>query len=342
MSRALGDLVRRSDKPCHRLWSTTSCSIALPVILCLTSAIQVTDAGAGEIGSANPIGWTGTYAGIRHGPSDMEDDNDWWAFVVEDDHRGVSNSVSEVPDQGDGDFYDASHDVNGGGVIRAYARTQPYGFSGFSSARNWYQNAFGFPFNSVQTGGFFRDELYFETVDGAPGSLEFDFHVSFSLELLEDWDTEEVPAGSYAEFQMNVLGYTGEGPAGPAFESLDTFELRLDAGGDEHLAYDDTVTIATNANGHLLRSGNYIPLSFTKWTYANNGEIDWMNTVTLEDVRVYDAEGNLLGPQQYTLRSPNDQYFGFQNEVPEPGSALLFGVGLLGLIGIGWCRSRQK
>lgn len=309
------------------VFSPCRLSLALSVFLVVVPALAVR---GDEIGATDPVGWTGTYAGIRHGSS-YADPPGPWEFVEEDDHIGTPNAVSEVPVEGES--YNVWHHGTDGesfGYITASARSAPYGFNGFNASLNWYDPALTYQANSVQVGGYFRDELYFETVDGAPGYLEFDFHTNFSLELYEG--DSGVPEGSYAKFQVHLLGYTGEGEFGPKFAILDNFDRSIEAGGGlNYFEFDDTVTLSTNTNGHLLKSGCFIPLSFTAWTYTNNGEIDWLHSVGLDGVRVYNADGELLGTDQYTLISPNDQYFPFNNEVPEPVSLMTFAIGLVGL-----------
>lgn len=152
-------------------------------------------------------------------------------------------------------------------------------------------------------------------------------------------------AGSFAKFEMHLLNYTGEGAYGPTFTVLDSLLDEINSGSaPTEKDFEGTITFSTNGAGDLLASGKYLPLSFTNWTYTNNASIDWLNTVTLADVRAYDSDGNLLNENQYTLLSQNSQFFNFENEmsgspVPEPATLLLLTSGMLGLVG---SRLRQR
>ena len=229
----------------------------------------------------------------------------------------------------------------------ASSTVAPYQFNGYSSAYGG--------FGGLHAGGFFRDEIYFQTYNNSPGYLEFQFGISFSLVL-------EISSRSSSQslFGMTLLGYRGgdvviNDPNNLPYDFalLASFgrNMQVDAGGiitlndeaygSDSLYFDDTVTLATNANGDLLTSGSYIPLSFTLWTDTNEGYADWADTVVLQDVKAYDNQGNLLDPTQYTLLSENNVYFDFANTpVPLPGAVWLLGSGLLGLGG--WRRFRKS
>ena len=304
---------------------------------------------AATIGKVHPVHWTGSLAGTMQWHEEVEYllPAPW---VVRDSRLGVPDTVAET-------WYEDSHghwvpgeeeDEWVGGSVETWSQVAPYAFRGYNAVSN---------FGDVHSGGFFRDEIFFETYNGAPGCLEFDFGIQFFIAV-------GPYAGARSRFGLNLLGYIGEdviiddpNDLPSDFAVLSDFwrELTVDQNGDiklngesyesDWLSFDDTVTISTNANGHLLASGTYVPLSFTLWTDTNNGYAEWGNTVVLEDVRVYDENHNLLDPTQYTLRSEhNDQNFPFENQmpgtVPEPATVVVWSV--LGGLGLMAARRQRR
>lgn len=253
----------------------------------LYGLIMINPASGELIGKVNPTGWSGTFAGAwRSYPEGT------WA--AQDSHLGIPNEPSEI-------LYNPEMES-----VNVRSKVEPYQFNGYNYAYN--------DTGDVHAGGFFRDEIFFQTYNGSPGYLEFQFGIDFSLELAR---TDVV---SQSLFEMKLLGYTGEDliindPNDLPFDFalLDSFEKKLKADVNGRITlngvattsdsydFDGTVTLATNANGHLLNSGAYIPLSFTLWTDTKEGYSDWLHTIVLQDVKAYDAQGNLLGPNQYSL-----------------------------------------
>ncbi len=83
----------------HALSVSSPCRLSLVLFVFLLFVHTLAVRGE-EIGVTDPLGWTGTFAGIRHGPSYVDPPGNW-EFVEEDNHIGTPNVVSEVPVGGD-------------------------------------------------------------------------------------------------------------------------------------------------------------------------------------------------------------------------------------------------
>ncbi len=280
------------------------------------STIQI---HAGIIGKLNQAHWSGTNASVFHPTPTLAAQDSNLGIPNVESSTEYENTLEEYIEEGGEGYYETV------GEAQAYTSVRPYGFNGYNSVSN---------FDAIHAGGFFRDEIYFETFNGTAGSLEFDFNIHFTSEI-----NEESPDAA-ATLTMNLMGYSGDdviindpNNLPSDFTHLDGFSHSNDG---SFFEFNDIVTLSTNANGDLLLSGSYIPLSFTLWTDTNDGYVDWFNTVMLDGIRVYDENGDLLDTSQYTLLSENDEYFEFTNQmpasaVPLPPAILLLGSVLAGL-----------
>jgi hypothetical protein len=188
----------------------------------------------------------------------------------------------------------------------AYSRVAPYDYRGYLDV-----DTKDYPFSVY---GFFRDELYYESIDDEPAYIEFDLYV--------DFDVSGYGSVFYGTFDL-ALRYNEGSLADPAFRTLD----------DESWSgtgFSGTVTLSTDGAGDLIESGTHVPLTFRFFTNAWNCDVDWSHTLTLDDVRVYDECGQLMAPSDYVLTSPND----FGAPIPEPSSLLLFVAGLASVAGL--------
>lgn len=285
------------------------------LFLCFTvllGLVMVQAATADIIGTASSTGWSGTFAGASITGSDNTP-----VWLVQDDNLGTPNATSRI------EYYPET------GNASVESNVAPYNFYGDNNVQDY---------GNIHAGGYFRDEIYFQTYDNSPGSLQFQFHIEFGLDV-------NAGTASQSRFNMALLSYNGNPGGLPLILSMFDRNMIGDGSGnvtlngvpyeDNPLWFSDTVTLDTNANGDLLASGKYIPLSFTLWTDANEGEAYWYDTVVLEGVQVYDQEGNLLDPSKYTLLSNSENFSDFNNQMPSavplPGAAILLGSGLLKL-----------
>lgn len=214
----------------------------------------------------------------------------------------------------------------------------PYSFSGVVVAM---EDA------RLQAQGAFTDEVFFQTLSGISGYLEFDFDVSYYLTaLMGQFHAGETVLPGFADFEMRLLGKDDSGVEvtldryyDPVFYTEHCDGNVCNSGSVK--SFDGIITLSTRDLGFLLASGNYFAFTFVLDAEAWNGGAQWdgnqvvvpggfysTRRPVLRSVRVFDNLGNRLSPTQYSLISTN----GNALPVPEPGSLLLLGVGVLGLV----------
>ena len=173
---------------------------------------------------------------------------------------------------------------------------------------------------NVYGASLFRDELYFQTDNGEPGEIVFNFYLDLSIDESSVDPEFHVSLSSPKDSEGNEFFYLEE---------------------REFLAsISEEISISTLGDGSgFVESDTYLPISISTAAavYGGTGIIDWGNTFLLRSVDVYQWENDqriLLDPRNYTLMSSD-----LAKAIPEPST---FALMVLGLFGIGYKRSRSK
>jgi hypothetical protein len=171
-----------------------------------------------------------------------------------------------------------------------------------------------------QAGGFYRDQLYFETINGLPADLAMTFHVSAT-----GTTADEEEAMAFLSLGWNL--YFGDG----AFDYYTLgYETILDLHQDEYKAVNANFTLHSinSPVGYLIESGTYVPFSVSVWGTVINGDLNWANTIDSFEFTAF-QDGRQLDSNEYTI-----QYGVLGTPVPEPSTWVMLGLGLMGVIGI--------
>lgn len=213
-------------------------------------------------------------------------------------------------------------------IVNGWATTSDYASRGAITASGHNANT-----SFYRAGGYFQDELYFESKNNQAAVVEFVFNVNANARLLAD--------GGRAD--LSLYWTTSDGVANTDLSYTPFLDITGKAG--QSGAFNGTVTLAMNdANSaNSIASGTYLPFTLGVWGDVADATASWENMISLADVLVKDTSGHILATQDYILRSANGSvYFSsFQNPaaaVPLPSSLLLLSLAIAGLAGV----RRQK
>jgi hypothetical protein len=169
----------------------------------------------------------------------------------------------------------------------------------------------------VQSGSFWRDELFFHNDSGSPGSLQFVFSIHYDLTL---------QAGGSASFM-----YGADNTWHFNLDPINTPQIIFSENLEPLAAGTHTLMAAIATNDfdatRLLGSDTYSPVSFGFHGRAFNALLDWSHTIELLAVNAFDGSGNPLAPGTFdvsfvsglTVPPPS-------TSVPEPGAFALFSL----------------
>lgn len=259
---------------------------------------------AHSLGIAYPEGWTGVHAQAMYGLG-VVDPNQGLEYFS-DYHQDPALAAAEA--QANSPYR------------RAEATARPYALAGYaeSQSNDWL----------YEVGSFagFKDELLFTSANGAPATIIFNFDLTATV--------NEIGGGSPSGYMFFDLW--GQ------HKILDSVSINFN--GAQQVS--QTISLSTSGeygknlnDGGLVDSGTWLPITINaSATAETNLSIDWLHSFELDPVNpvsVY-QNGLPLGAGEYTISSTA----GFPTPVPEPGTAVLLGSGLLGLVRA--FRSKQK
>lgn len=169
----------------------------------------------------------------------------------------------------------------------------------------------------------FADEIYFEITDPQldQDDVKIDFQFDFDVVMAGNENLEEDQFVGMI-IQLNYLNDESD----YGFDILD--EYIIDQTSDLQM------TLSSTGQGDygLVRDKTYVPFLFRVWGLINrtpDASIDWLNSFVFDSINVYQGDIQ-LDPDQYMFTTNKMPV----PAVPEPSTVLLFGFGLLTLVGV--------
>jgi hypothetical protein len=272
----------------HRALAASFAAAFLPFVF-------LSEGFAAEIGATKPKFWQGNGARVFEWPTPDLSSRVEWAT----DQKTFQDATTRA------DYLSAA----GGQSVEAMGESRYKELKGLVSASG-YSGVW-------ESGGYYRDEIFFSTANGQPAVLALTFNVSA---------TGSTHASDNASALLTIGWGTYFG-----IQSYRDFgsETLIDLSGpNTSVVFGDQVTLRTSKLDYLVASDRYVAFSVGLWGKVNEGELDWSHTAGFVSYSAF-QDGIQLAPDQFTVL----EGVGVP-AVPEPGTYAMFlaGLGLIGAI----------